>query len=67
MNHGPPLQTYRLTVVFDNGLRVVGLTGLSEVQAREFQTRLLELTTFKTVLVEPESDGKCGAFDSGHE
>jgi hypothetical protein len=45
-----------LIVVFDDGVRVVGLSGPSKTTAEEFQARMLELTGFKTVVVECESD-----------
>ncbi len=54
MNPAQPPQTYRLIVVYDDGVRVVGLCGLSKKTAEEFQARMLELTGFKTVLVEVE-------------
>jgi len=52
----PPSETYRLIVVFDDGLRVVGLSGLSKTTAEEVQARMLALTGFTTVLVEAEQD-----------
>jgi hypothetical protein len=56
MNAGQPSPTYRLIVVFDDGVRVEGLSGLSKKTAEEFQARMLELTGFKTVLVEAEDN-----------
>ena len=56
MGPSPPAETYRLIVVFDDGVRVVGLSGLSKTTAEEFQERMLELTGFRTVLVEAEND-----------
>ena len=54
MGPAQPSETYRLIVVFDDGVRVVGLSGLSKTTAEEFQARMLELTGFTTVLVEAE-------------
>jgi hypothetical protein len=56
MNAGEQSPTYRLIVVFDDGVRVEGLSGLPKKTAEEFQARLLELTGFKTVLVEAEGN-----------
>jgi hypothetical protein len=58
MNAAQTQPTYRLIVVFEDGTRVVGLAGLSKTIAEEFQSRMLELTGFKTVLVEVEEEGR---------
>jgi hypothetical protein len=56
MGPAQPTETYRLIVVLDDGVRVVGLSGLSKSMAEQFQTRMLELTGFTKVLVEAEHD-----------
>jgi len=55
MGPSPPAETYRLIVVYDDGVRVVGLSGVSKTTAEEFRSRMLELTGFTTVLVEAEN------------
>jgi hypothetical protein len=60
MGPSPPAETYRLIVVYDDGVRVVGLSGVSKTTAEEFRARMLEFTGFTTVLVEAESDRPSG-------
>jgi hypothetical protein len=56
MEPAQPSQTYRLIVVFDDGSRIVGLSGMSKTTAEEFQARMLDLTGFTKVLIEAECD-----------
>jgi hypothetical protein len=56
MGPAQPSETYRLIVVFDDGVRVVALSGLSKTTVEQFQARMLELTGFTKVFVEAELD-----------
>jgi hypothetical protein len=59
MKPAQPSAKYRLIVVYDDGTRVVGLTGLSKETAEQFRARMLELTGFTTVMIEAEDVERC--------